>query len=327
MYFYEFKKIVIYFYEQFYSLMLKKLCLIPDINHIQLSVLKILNDKKPHKFRNVVECIAQEYKVSKNEQERLTPVGKRSAFYVRVTWAVSQLRNTVLLENLERGVLKITERGINVLSKNPKTIDNKLLSQFPEFKKFTGVNKDDSKQIPSSKDHEKKSPIEILEYNYKKLKQNTIEDILSTIKEMHHFSFERLVVELLLKMGYGGPMNEGVVTKKTRDGGIDGIIKEDELGLGKIYVQTKRQKALVTEPNIHTFVGALDGQNAKKGIFITTSCFSSDALKYSEKITGKDLVLIDGNKLSELLFEHNLGVSIHETYKIKKLDSDYFDDL
>lgn len=301
--------------------------MIPDINSIQLSVLKILEDKKPHKIRDVVEHIAQEYTVSENERERLTPVGKRPAFYTRVIWAVSQLRNAVLLENLERGVFKITKRGLDVLIKNPKTIDNKLLSQFPEYRNFIGMDKDNSDQIPLSKEQEKKSPIEVLEYNYKKLKQDTIEDILSTIKKMQPFSFEHLVVELLLKMGYGGPLNEGMVTKKTRDGGVDGIIKEDELGLGKIYVQAKRWGTVVSEPQIHTFVGALDGQNAKKGIFITTSHFSPDALKYSEKIIGKDVVLIDGNKLSELLFEHNLGVSVHETYEVKKIDSDFFVEL
>ena len=301
--------------------------MIPDINNIQLSVLKLLVDKKSHKIRDVVEYIAHEYGVSENELARLTPIGKRPAFYTRVMWTVSQLRNAVLLENLERGVFKITKRGLDVLIKNPKTIDNKLLSQFPEFRNFIGIDKDSSKKKLVSKDHEKKSPLEVLEYNYTKLKQNTIEDILLTIKKMHHFSFENLVVELLLKMGYGGLMNEGRVTKKTRDGGIDGIIKEDELGLGKIYIQAKRWGAVVSESNIHKFVGALDGQNAKKGIFITTSSFSSNALKYSKKIIEKDLVLIDGNKLSELLFEHNLGVSVNETYEIKKLDSDYFNDL
>ncbi len=300
--------------------------MIPDISSIQLSVLKILEDKKSHKIRDVVENIAHEYAVSENEREKLTPVGKRPAFYTRVVWAVSQLRNAVLLENLERGVFKITKRGLDVLLKNPKTVDNKLLSQFPEYRNFIGIDKDNSDQI-LSKEQEKKSPIEVLEYNYKKLKQDTIEDILSTIKKIPPFSFEHLVVELLLKMGYGGLLNEGMVTKKTRDGGIDGIIKEDELGLGKIYVQAKRWGSVVSEPNVHTFVGALDGQNAKKGIFITTSHFSPDALKYSEKITGKDVVLINGNELAELLFEHNLGVSVHETYEVKKLDSDFFADL
>lgn len=299
----------------------------PDINSIQLSVLNILKDKKSHKIRDVVKQIADEYGVSELEQSRLTPVGKRPAFHIRVIWAVSQLRNALLLENLERGIFKITTRGLDVLTKNPKTIDNKLLSKFPEFRNFIGIDKDNSDQMTISKDHEKKSPIEVIEYNYKKLKQDALGDILSTLKKIEPFSFENLVVKLLLKMGYGGLLNEGMVTKKTRDGGIDGVIKEDELGLGKIYVQAKRWKNVISEPDVHKFVGALAGKNAKKGIFITTSHFSSDALKYAEKIIGKDIVLIEGNKLSELLFEHNLGVSVNETYQIKKLDSEFFEAL
>ena len=179
----------------------------------------------------------------------------------------------------------------------------------------------------SSKVQEKKSSIEVLEYSFKKLKQDIIKDIFSTVKSLSPFSFEHLVVKLLIKMGYGGRLNEGMVTKKTRDGGIDGIIKEDALGLGKIYVQAKKWDGVIGEPDIHKFVGALDGQNAKKGIFITTSHFSSEALKYSEKIIGKDVVLVNGNELSELLFEHNMGVSIHESYEIKKLNIEFFDNI
>lgn len=301
--------------------------LIPDINSIQLSVLKILEDKKHHKIRDVIEDVAKEHDVSETERQKLTPVAKRSAFDVRVMWAVSQLRHAVLLENSERGVFKITDRGLEVLSKNPKTVNNKILSQFSEFRSFRGRENDSSDQVSSTKAQEKESPIEVLEHSYKKLKQDIIEDILSTIKNRSPFSFENLVVKLLIKMGYGGPLNEGMVTKKTRDGGIDGVIKEDELGLGKIYVQAKRWDRVIGEPDIQKFVGALDGQNAKKGIFITTSHFSPDSLKYSEKIIGKDIVLVDGKELSELLFEHNLGVSIHESYEIKKLDIEFFDDL
>ena len=301
--------------------------MIPDINSVQLSVLKILEDKKYHEIREVIDDVAKEHNVSKDERQKLTPVAKRLAFDVGVTWAVSQLRHAGLLKNSTRGVFKITDRGLGILSKNPKTINNKILSQFSEFRSFMGGEKDSSDQTSGAKAQEMKSPIEILEHNYKKLKQDTTKDILSTIKDMPPFSFEKLVVKLLVKMGYGGLLNEGMITKKTRDGGIDGVIKEDELGLGKIYVQAKRWKNVVGEPDIQKFVGALDGQNAKKGIFITTSHFSPDSLKYSEKIIGKDIVLVDGKKLSELLFEHNLGVSIRESYEIKKLDVEFFNDL
>jgi restriction system protein len=232
-----------------------------------------------------------------------------------------------LLQNVERGIFKITEQGLDVLKKNPKKIDNKILTQFQEYKKFIGLDKEKSTKESFSQVNEKISPIEILEQNYKRLKQDLIQDILSHVQRVSPFTFEKIVVKLLIMMGYGGPLEDGKVTQKTRDGGIDGIINEDELGLGKIYIQAKRWKDSISEPAIHQFVGALDGKNAKKGIFITTSNFTSDAIKYSERIIGKDIVLIDGNQLAELLFKHDLGVFPSSVYEIKKIDSEFFEEL
>jgi len=299
--------------------------MIPDTTTIQLPVLKLLEDKNPHKVRDVVEFIANHFDVTEEEREQLTPVGKRSTFDTRVLWAVSQLRNAGLLENIERGVFKITERGLDVLKRNPKKIDNKILSQFQEFRKFVGTDKEKTSKQPSLTTAESISPIEILEQNYKKLKQDLIQEILSQIKRVSPFTFEKIVVKLLTTMGYGGPLEDGQVTQRTRDGGVDGVINEDELGLGKIYVQAKRWSDNVGEPEIHRFVGALDGKNAKKGIFIITSSFTPDAIKYREKISGKDVVLIDGNQLAELLFKYNLGVFPLNIYEIKKIDSEFFE--
>lgn len=301
--------------------------MIPDITSIQLPLLKLLEDKKPHKVRDVIETIVKHFQVTEIDREQVTPIGKRSTFDVRVLWAVSQLRNAGLLQNIERGVFKITMRGLDVLKKNPNKIDNKLLTQFHEYRVFVGLDKAKIPKESISRVSDKHSPIEILEQNYTELKQDLIQEIISYIQRVSPFTFETIVVKLLIKMGYGKQIEAGQKTQKTRDGGIDGIINEDELGLGKIYIQAKRWKDNVGEPQIHQFVGALDGKNAKKGIFITTSSFTPDAKKFSEKVVGKDVVLIDGIQLAELLFKHNLGVFSSHIYEIKKIDSEFFEDL
>jgi restriction system protein len=299
--------------------------MIPDTTQIQLPVLKLLEDKKSHKIRDVVEKMANHFKITEEERTQLTPVGKRPTFDTRVLWAVSQLRNAGLLENTERGIFKITQRGLVVLKENPTKIDNQLLRKFPEFLQFLGLDKETTAYQRMEKSD--KSPIEILEYNYKKLKQDLMQEVLNQLQKCSPYAFEKIVLGLLLKMGYGGKSQVGYVTKKTRDGGIDAVIKEDELGLGRIYVQAKKWKDSVREPEIHKFVGALDGKNAKKGIFITTGQFTQDALNYKEKIVGKEIVLIDGGQLADLLFTYNLGVFAYEIYEIKKLDVEYFEEI
>lgn len=299
--------------------------MIPDNVSIQLPVLRLLEDRKPHRIREVIEKMANHFQLTSSELNEKTPIAKRSKFETRVMWAVSQLRNSGLLENIERGIFKITKRGLEVLEKNPKVIDNSVLKKFPEYRIFLGLEGDKSTRAEVNENVE--SPLEILENNYKKLKQDLLQELLSQIKKISPFKFEKVVITLLLKMGYGGPSQIGLVTQKSRDGGIDGIINEDELGLGKIYIQAKRWENQVTEPQIHQFVGALDGQNAKKGIFITTSYFTPDASEYAKKIIGKDIVLIDGTQLSELLFKYDLGVSKSNNYEIKKIDVEFFDDV
>lgn len=302
--------------------------MIPDTTSIQLVLLKLLEDEKSYKIRNVVEEIAKNFHITEADREQLTPIGKRRTFDTRVLWAVSQLRNAGLLQNVDRGIFKITQRGLVLLKEKPKKIDNKLLMQFQEFREFVGLDKQKISKDFISRISEKISPIEILEQNYKELKQNSLREILLQVQSISPFTFEKLVVKLLITMGYGGKLESGQVTKKTRDGGIDGIINEDELGLGKIYIQAKQWKndKHVTEPELHKFIGALHGKNAKKGIFLTTSDFTFDAIKYSETV-GIDLALINGTKLADLLFKYNLGVFSAHVYEIKKLDSEFFDEL
>jgi restriction system protein len=255
----------------------------------------------------------------------LLPSGTQPVFTNRVAWACIYLQRAGLLERPRRGRYRITERGSSVLKEKPGKIDIKYLQQFPEFIKFREIKKQEKEQ-PDGNDEEEKvtSPEETLESAYQELKHNLATDIVQTLKDCSSQFFERLVIDVLLEMGYGGSRKEaGEAIGRAGDEGIDGIIKEDKLGLDIIYIQAKRWDSTVGRPEIQKFAGALQGQRARKGIFITTSDFSKDAIQYVNNIDSK-IILIDGRRLAELMIEHNVGVSTVASYQIKKIDSDYF---
>ena len=298
--------------------------MIPSIYEMLLPIMKLLEDDKPHKIRDVIRDLAKQFEVTDQERRKLTPVAKRGVFYVRVLWAVSTLRNTELLQNIEMGVFKITARGHEILKKNPDKIDRQYLSQFPKYQDF--VNKKSLVlEQPISDVDETVSPIETIEEKYLELEKDLNNELLAKVKNMSPFVFEDLVTKLLTAMGYGFP-EEGQHARKTRDGGIDGVINQDELGLEKIYLQAKRwSDSNVGIDDIHKFVGALHDKHAKKGVFITTSAFTQDA-KDSAKNSDVNIILIDGEVLTKLLYNNNLGVITSKTYEIKKIDQDFFDE-
>jgi restriction system protein len=271
------------------------------------------------------ESLAQVFGLSSEEREDLLPSGTQPVFTNRVAWACIYLQRAGLLERPRRGRYRITERGGSVLKEKPGKIDIKYLQEFPEFIKFREIKKQEKEQ-PDGNDEEEKvtSPEETLESAYQELKHNLATDIVQTLKDCSSQFFERLVIDVLLKMGYGGSRKEaGEAIGRAGDEGIDGIIKEDKLGLDIIYIQAKRWDSTVGRPEIQKFAGALQGQRARKGIFITTSDFSKDAIQYVNNIDSK-IILIDGRRLAELMIEHNVGVSTVASYQIKKIDSDYF---
>lgn len=229
-----------------------------------------------------------------------------------------------LLESPRRGVIKITPRGREILEKDPPAINLRFLNQFPEYIQFRSAKKQEIESPDDSGDSHPGTPEEILENAHAKIRQELATDLLERTRLCSPSFFERLVVELIVKMGYGGTRQDaGKAIGKSGDGGIDGIIKEDKLGLDTIYIQAKRWENTVGRPEIQKFVGALTGQRAKKGLFITTSDFSKDALDYVSRIDTK-IVLIDGETLSQLMMDHNVGVSTIATHELKKVDSDYF---
>lgn len=303
---------------------------IPDYQTLMLPVLKLAADEKEHKFSQAVEELADDFSLTAEERNELLPSGSQAVFNNRVGWARSYLKQAGLLASPKRGFFTITPTGSELLATNPVKIDISVLDQYPEFIEFKNRKKDKSEtesQTETSTDAEStQTPEDALASAYKKLRSALESEVLSSVKDSSPSFFERLVVDLLVKMGYGGNRQDaGKALGKSGDGGIDGIINEDRLGLDVIYIQAKRWEGTVGRPEIQKFAGALQGQRARKGVFITTSSFTKEAIEYASLIESK-IILIDGEQLSRLMVEHNVGVSTVGQYEVKKLDSDYFDD-
>ena len=303
---------------------------IPDYQTLMLPVLKLAADQAEHKFSQAVEELADEFSLTPEERNELLSSGSQAVFNNRVGWARSYLKQAGLLESPKRGYFRISESGLNFLKTNPPKIDSSVLEQFPEFIEFKNRKKDKSEKNdvaePATEPEETQTPEDSLASAYSKLQSSLESEILSSVKEASPSFFERLVVDLLVKMGYGGNRKDaGKALGKSRDGGIDGIINEDRLGLDVIYIQAKRWEGTVGRPEIQKFAGALQGQRARKGVFITTSNFTKEAKEYVSMIDVK-IILIDGDLLSTLMVDHNVGASTVGQYEVKKLDSDYFDE-
>ena len=304
---------------------------IPDFQSIMLPLLKILADGKVYKYREIFEALVREFQVTEAERKEMLPSGQQEIFANRVGWAKTYLKKAGLIDSPQRATFVISEKGKEILSQNPARIDAKFLRQFPEFQEFNRVNKQNETITVESNllaSDQEQNPEELLANSYQEIRQALATDLLSILRKLSPDDFEKLVVELLIKMGYGGSIRDaGKAVGKSGDQGIDGIIKEDRLGLDIIYIQAKRwaDNNAVGRPEIQKFVGALAGQGAKKGIFITTSYFTQEALEYAPRNEIK-IVLIDGEELGQLMIDYNLGVSTQKIYEIKRIDHDYFGD-
>src|SRR5215204_48093 len=301
---------------------------IPDFEAFMLPTLNYAADKQEHSVRETIDYLTRKFTITEDERKELLPSGGNSILNNRISWTLFYLRKAGLLESTRRGFYKVTQIGLETLSQKPSKVDTKYLQRFLPFQEFIRAKSDKT----SEEDEEittaySKSPEESLEYSYQRLREVLAGDLLIQIKNSSPDFFERLVVELLVRMGYGGSIKEaGKAIGRSGDEGIDGTIKEDVLGLDVIHIQAKKWDGAVGRPEIQKFAGALQGQRARKGIFITTGSFSRDALEFSSRIDSK-IVLIDGKKLVDLLVDHNIGVSIVKSYEMKKIDSDYFEEI
>lgn len=301
---------------------------IPDYQTLMLPLLRFAGDGNDHTTREAVEGLATEFQLTSAERSELLASGQQAIFNNRVGWANSYLKKAGILESPRRGTLRITARGEQILSDNPTRIDVKYLERFPEFIEFRDASRNnrDTATTESVAVTTEQTPEEALELAHQSLRISLAQDILSRILSCSPTFFERLVVELLVKMGYGGSRRDaGERIGQSGDGGIDGIIKEDRLGLDTIYIQAKRWQGSVGRPEIQKFVGALQGQRAKKGVFITTSSYSAEAIDYASRIDTK-VVLIDGKLLANLMMDFDVGVSVSASYIVKRIDSDYFEE-
>ncbi len=294
---------------------------IPDYQSLMLPLLKFAGDKKEHSLREAIDFLADEFDLSDKERRALLPSGLQATFSNRVSWARTYIQQAGLLISEKRGYFQITECGLEELKEKPDGINVKYLEKFPEFQDFRKRSKRKDK-VKTEATIE--TPEELIESASQQLRDNLIVNILENIKNMSPIFFERLVVDLLVKMGYGGTRKDaGESIGKSGDGGIDGVIKEDQLGLDIVYIQAKRWEGSIGRPEIQKFAGALLGRKGKKGIFITTSSFSKEAEQYVDNLENK-IVLIDGEKLAQYMIDFNVGVSPMSLYEIKKIDMDFF---
>lgn len=306
---------------------------VPGYQDFMLPLLRLASDGQEHTVTQAMETLARDMRISDTDQATMLPSGTQTRFYNRVTWAITYLSKSLLLQKVGRGRFRIAPRGVEVLRSRPDQIDNAFLEQFDEYRAFkTKKNKkaiisEEQVGIPNDAVDPDVTPDERLDAAYKELRETLADDLLERVRASSAKFFEHLVVDLLVAMGYGGIQgNAAQVVGKSGDGGIDGVIPEDRLGLDMVYVQAKHWENSVGPDEIRKFVGSLGEQKAHKGVFITSGDFTDGARRAAEKATAK-IVLIDGEQLAEMMIDHGVGVAEHKSYKVKKLDTDYFEGL
>ncbi len=299
---------------------------VPKYSEMYKAFLELLLDEEIHTKVQEKAHIINKFNLTVEDVAEIVASGTQSVINSRIGWCSTYLKKAGLIESPSRGSYKITDKGIQVYNDNG-VIDNTTLSQFETFVEFVGRNTNtiEFNNINVNLINED-IPQEIFEKVYVELNNKLADDLLMEVREMNAYRFEALVVNLLVKMGYGKLAYGSTTTKKSNDEGIDGVIKSDKLGFESIYIQAKRFKEgnVVGRPEVQKFVGALAGQGAQKGAFITASTFTQEAIEYVKKINNYKVVLINGMQLAELMIEYELGISTVKTYNIKQIDSDYF---
>ena len=297
---------------------------IPDFQSLMLPLLVFAGDGKEHSLQEAIEVLASQYHLTAEERRELLPSGRQATFDNRVGWTRTYLKKAGLLSSSKRGYFQITSRGQTVLEQKPPRINIAFLRRYPEFIEFQAGPSKEPGIVPVEV-AELVTPEESIESAYQRARAGLAVEVLQAVKECSPEFFERLVVDLLVRMGYGGTrVDAGRAIGKSGDGGIDGIINEDRLGLDVVYIQAKRWDSTpVGRPEIQKFAGALQGQRARKGIFLTTSTFSRDAHEYVSRIESK-IVLMDGETIAQLMIDYGVGVNTIATYELKRIDTDYF---
>lgn len=303
---------------------------IPTFQEVMLPILRLMRDGQVHSVKECVEHIEQTFYLSEEDKQERLPSGKQRTVYNRVMWAITHMKKAGVLESREkRGCYAIAKEGRRLLNQNPSEINVRLLRNYESYRSFVRAEEQTTDEsLPRTIEDADKTPEEIMGILAAQLDLQLADELLEAICGNSSTFFENLVVDLLLKMGYGGLEGSGEVTKKTGDGGVDGVIKQDELGLDLIYIQAKRwdKDTTVSRPEIQKFAGALLGEGATKGVFITTASFGKPAIDYAKSVPNAKIILIDGMMLAKLMVKHDLGVGTSNVIRIKKIDSDYFEE-
>lgn len=300
---------------------------VPGYQEFMFPILKLLSDNEIHYKRDIFNAMAKIFNLSEEQLNEKLPSQIGPTYINRIGWAITYLKKAGLLSSPSRAYYQITDEGKKIVDHNVTDLNSKYLKRYDSFLDFQNLSHKDIGKKTEVNSQSECTPLENIINSFELLKKNTCDELLNKILEQSSDFFEQLVVNLVVSMGYGGSIEDaGKATKKTNDEGIDGVIKEDKLGLDNIYLQAKRwQKGnVVGRPEIQKFVGALAGQGARKGIFITTSSFTKEALEYKPR-NETSIILIDGQKLVDLMYEYNIGVTIEKEFKIKRLDNDFFD--
>ncbi|MDD7184718.1 MAG: restriction endonuclease [Oscillospiraceae bacterium] len=301
---------------------------VPKYNEIMPYFIKCLGDEKVHNIKEIREFCVKAFNLSDEDRQQVLPCGK-NMFTDRVGWAKTYLQKAGLIESPSRANYQLTAIGIEAFSYGVENITLEYLKKFDSFKQFFGKNLKDNESISHSVEKEINSPTENIEIAFSELNEQLANDLMTEIMKISPYEFESLVVKLLIKMGYGNMQSvDKILTKKSNDEGIDGIVTQDKLGFDSIYIQAKqwKQDSIVGRPEIQKFLGALAGQGATRGLFITTSRFSSEAISYVNKQLNHKIVLVDGKTLTSFMIRYNLGVSVYKTYDLKRIDMDFFNE-
>jgi restriction system protein len=300
---------------------------VPGFQDFMLPFLQLCSDGVEHRLTDITDSLSDRLNLSPEDRRERVPSGVQTKVHNRCSWSGTYLKKAGLLESPARGKYRITELGRSVLRENPPRIDMAFLDRYEAFREFKTLrNGPDDAAPPAPEPVEQETPEEQLEGAYQVLRKALAQDLVERIKRCPPSFLERLVVDLLVAMGYGGSRKDaGAAVGGSGDDGIDGIIKEDRLGLDAVYLQAKRHEATIGRPAIQAFVGSLEGHRANKGVFITTSTFSADAREYVNRIA-KKIVLIDGEQLGQLMIDHGIGVTEVAHYAVKKADADYFEE-
>ena len=299
---------------------------IPDYETLMLPLLRFVSDGQARSIDAAAEHLSTQFQLTVDERNERIPSGQSTYIKNRTGWARTYLKKAGLLSSPKRGFIQLTDRGRDVLGQKLEAIDQDYLRRFPEFVEFTKASKQKASSETATEPGLPETPEESIEKSYQQLRGQLADELLEQVVSCSSDFFERLVVDLLVAMGYGGSFRDAAqATKRSNDGGIDGIIKEDKLGLDTIYIQAKKWNPdrPVHRPDVQKFAGALQGMRARKGIFITTSAFSDGAREFVSTIDSK-IILIDGEQLAQLMIDHGVGVSKHQSYDIMRMDGDYF---